>query len=1059
MKKQKLYNVTYLKNNTKVETVKLTESLMWELLELYTGKEMDKNNQDIIIKYILPKEKKGEVISEVALLELKNGIKFNEVKYIPFITSPSMMKKGSNRRKCEWLFIKEEYKKFRDIYRDIISIGKIERLREKDKICVNKDIISRESLSLSGSYKINNNPYLLILPSQAYKHISNYITIDKETGELKEQLNEVKKFEAFDGCGLMSPQMAEKIKKELDCEYNIDFAIIRNFPIAVKGLVVKCDFIKYYNDNYKEDTEWFKKVDDEFYVKDIYDCWIQLSKVDLIVTTNMAKWSKLWSAKKDNLNDDRNINDAIKEAIESKYNKYKDALNKLYITKVNKAALNEYTKISYQVLNNLALTTQELREIQSKSIEYLYKVVNLETDYIKMYLGDLSSDIEQDEDGNVLNDVTASTKAHRLLQVSDSFIEGKAVKGIVSNNIKKSCHEVVCKPYVKGNFKYAIDDPICFLRWIMTRDLESSRELKEGQFYVPREVGSVVMTRNPLAIANEVHRIELVKNEALDKYFGDLTNEIIMFNTADNMGFISSGSDRDGDSHAIWYDDTIYNAVIEPDLHFNFVNDGDTYEVEWNDENEYECILKASGNLIGSISNITTKLSNKAQQQGYLIDNKHFTIGEIVKEYLSDKPDIVEKLENIIKRIKIIDENIKRLEEGKFYEDEDLETLDNYYSLKKIDEERRDKLKISIVIDAEGEVIKNGAIAFADLELEKQRELLKQGFKKYERDMLEALMWSQVAIDASKTCVIPNDEDMSRIIKYKGDKPRFMYFAKYKSKELQIDWKETKLTRSALDITAMEINDSLIRDVKKLKRGNDSITPWKNIFVEIEENEQALNNINKLYKEHCEGWNEAKKIKNKEEKKTKIAEYQFSILSKVEQLDYNNKEIAYALFNANEKTDKNGKLKKGVSNEFIFGYFWCYVLDAIKDIKVNTYIEDPEGEFDWKFKRYRKELRNAGKDKLLHQQKDKMLKDIGTYSFNVSGLTGLEALIICDSEIVIKEENEGKYNNLNVYVGDKKIGRIFRNSLTVDLSDGQVLIAKNYNYIGKKTNSIKLTVA
>lgn len=1059
MKKLKQYNVKFKKGYRNIEDIKLTQSLMWELLELYIGEEIDKNNQDIIVKYILPKEKKGEEISEVALLELKNGIEINKVKYIPFITSPSMMKKGSDRRKCEWLFIKEEYNKFRDIYRDIISIGKIERLREKDKICINKDIISRESLSLSGSYKINNNPNLLILPSQEYEHISNYITIDKKTGELKEQLNEVKKFEAFDGCGLMSPQMAEKIKKELDCEHNIDFAIIRNFPIAVKGLVVKCDFIKYYNDNYKEDTECFKKVDDEFYVKDIYDCWIQLSKVDLIVTTNMAKWSKLWSAEKDNLKDDRNINDAIKEAIEGKYNKYKDALNKLYITKVNKPALNEYTKISYQVLNNLALTTQELREIQSKSIEYLYKVVNLETDYIKMYLGDLSSDIEQDEDGNVLNDVTASTKAHRLLQVSDSFIEGKAVKGVVSNNIKKSCHEVVCKPYVKGNFKYAIDDPICFLRWIMTRDLESSRELKEGQFYVPREVGSVVMTRNPLAIANEVHRIELVKNEVLDKYFGDLTNEIIMFNTADNMGFISSGSDRDGDSHAIWYDERIYNAVIEPDLHFNFVNDGDTYEVEWNDEKEYECILKASGNLIGSISNITTKLSNKAQQQGYLIDDKHFTIGEIVKEYLSDKPDTVEKLENIIKRIKIIDENIKRLEEGKFYEDEDLETLDNYYSLKEIDEERRDKLKISIIIDAEGEVIKSGAIAFADLELEKQRELLKQGFKKYERDMLEALMWSQVAIDASKTCVIPNDEDMSRIIKYKGDKPRFMYFAKYKSKELQIDWKETKLTRSALDITAMEINESLIRDVKNLKRGNDSITPWKNIFVEREENEQALNDINKLYKEHCEGWNEAKKIKNKEEKKTKIAEYKFSILSKVEQLDYNHKEIAYALFNSNEKTDKNGKLKKGVSNEFIFDYFWCYVLDAIKDIKVNTYIEDPEGEFDWKFKRYKKELKNAGKDKLLQQQKDKLLKDIGTYSFNVGGLTGLEALIICDSEIVIKEENEGKYSNLNVYVGDKKIGRIFRNSLTVDLSDGQVLTAKNYDYIGKKTNSIKLIVA
>lgn len=44
MKKQKLYNVTYLKNKTKVETIKLTESFMWELLECYEGKELDKKN-------------------------------------------------------------------------------------------------------------------------------------------------------------------------------------------------------------------------------------------------------------------------------------------------------------------------------------------------------------------------------------------------------------------------------------------------------------------------------------------------------------------------------------------------------------------------------------------------------------------------------------------------------------------------------------------------------------------------------------------------------------------------------------------------------------------------------------------------------------------------------------------------------------------------------------------------------------------------------------------------------------------------------------------------------
>ena len=156
--------------------------------------------------------------------------------------------------------------------------------------------------------------------------------------------------------------MAKKIQEDIKSEHNIDFAIIRNFPLAVKGLVVKCDFIKFFEDNYKEDkkyTEYFKKENGKFYAKDIYDCWIDLSKVDLITTTNMAKWVKIWDASKDNLSDDRNINDAVKEVIEGEYEKYKGILNNLYVTKVNKESLKEYIKISYQILNNLALTTQE----------------------------------------------------------------------------------------------------------------------------------------------------------------------------------------------------------------------------------------------------------------------------------------------------------------------------------------------------------------------------------------------------------------------------------------------------------------------------------------------------------------------------------------------------------------------------------------------------------------------------------------------------------------------------------------------------------------------------
>ena len=66
MKKLEQYNVKFKRNLSNVDDIKLTQSLMWELLELYIGKEIDKKNQDIIVKYILPKEKQDEEVSALA---------------------------------------------------------------------------------------------------------------------------------------------------------------------------------------------------------------------------------------------------------------------------------------------------------------------------------------------------------------------------------------------------------------------------------------------------------------------------------------------------------------------------------------------------------------------------------------------------------------------------------------------------------------------------------------------------------------------------------------------------------------------------------------------------------------------------------------------------------------------------------------------------------------------------------------------------------------------------------------------------------------------------------
>ena len=146
-------------------------------------------------------------------------------------------------------------------------------------------------------------------------------------------------------------------------------------------------------------------------------------------------------------------------------------------------------------------------------------------------MGDIARDDEDEE-------VRTCVKAHKLLQIDESFIKTGVVKKEVLYGIERKAHEVVCKPYIKGNYKTVAVCPITYLNWIMTRKIEP--ELKEGEFYVPKEQGKRVVARNPLAVFSEVHKIELVKNKKLDKYFGELTNEIMFCNQADNLAFISS---------------------------------------------------------------------------------------------------------------------------------------------------------------------------------------------------------------------------------------------------------------------------------------------------------------------------------------------------------------------------------------------------------------------------------------------------------------------------------------------------------------------------------------
>ena len=220
----------------------------------------------------------------------------------------------------------------------------------------------------------------------------------------------------------------------------------------------------------------------------------------------------------------------------------------------------------------------------------------------------------------------------------------------------------------------------------------------------------------------------------------------------------------------------------------------------------------------------------------------------------------------------------------------------------------------------------------------------------------------------------------------------------------------------------------------------------------VEACKSAVVEVNKIYKRHKEYV-----IESRNNNEVEAAKIELEILEYVEDLDFTCSQICYAFLNANERVGKDGKVKKGVTTEFIFKYFWRYLSEAFEGIKGDEYILDENGEFDWLFNNYKKITTNLSKDKLLQTQKENTLKKIETFEFNVGSLTGHEANIKVGSEILIKQEQEGKYINYNVYVdGNKKVGFIFAKGLNI--TDGQVLTVYEWKYI---TNNkyIKMKVA
>lgn len=816
---------------------------VFRLYALWRGIKLEEKIESII-KVGLPKDEK------LAYQMLKNGIRYKGIRYVSLITSVGLMKKDDMDLdySCEYFFVNKGSKEFKNVIEDVASLGKLET-KKGETMCINKDIVARLSLLLSVGDRVSlpissgdrgdlHDIKIAILPEAFYKYTNNYLEfaeieenkIDLDNLRLVPRANKTLKHTAMDGCGFAMPEVFDEIQKQLNKKYKIDFAVIRVLGTATKGLIVRFNHKKYIKEELKAD---------KLIVKDMWNNDVDLMQVDVVLNESMIKWGKWFSSQQE-------ILDLMNSP---RYAKYKDLFFGFNITKVNKEAVKEYTEANYQILSNLIITLKKLMKLQKEDEETYKKAIDLDIDTLRIALGDVAR-----ED---MESLSPSTKLHGILQLDEDIKKCQSFYKIVGNLVNKKINGLAGGGIqLKGNYKTQVHDIISYINSLVDHKyiyedgklkgievfMDKENGLNAYNHYVPKENGKRVLARCPLNSATEIIKTELKPNKLYDKYFGDLTKELIFYPFDDTL-MLQSGADTDGDISFVIEEETIYNGVID-DVDENGVKwlfhnqfDGKTLKETYNRKNMYNRIIEGRGNSIGALSNKGAIISNRIQAlPHYDVDwDSYFSVDDDIKtikeEILSKRNiDNREKWTIIKNRINNLRENIKK--------------------------------------DIENGKIKD----YTQLEEKEIEDFMYSRFQMFKVYSYYLTLLQMIAIDSPKTGINVDStmlKPLNNVIKY-IKKPKYIYYAKYKKENKTVKYYDTESSNSLLNVYANYIIKNYganARDIKDRKYNNNY---FHNLLIKDMDKNEAYNlQLVDSLKQIADRW---QKKKNELEVNTKIKE-------------------------------------------------------------------------------------------------------------------------------------------------------------------------------------------
>lgn len=421
----------------------------------------------------------------------KNGLKINGVKYFRLSTS------AGQGRVSTVTFCSSEVL---EAVNEILDNG-----RDKEKMFSPSKFNAYKGLYGSAT-KTVTTPRFCVVPDYESELTFKVNYVTETEGEVDDIITEkiiTKKFNRFDGQGLISPAMAQTWANDLDLDYvPAEFCIRQSF---LKGMLCVFDFVDFCE---KENNK-------NYFVKSIYkdgggnDIWLDLREIDVIITESQFK---LWDSYP---NLETYIENCEKNNLKWGVSLYTDK------------ELDNTIMYNYQFLQAL--------DVDKSDISVLCE------DFVKWVQGVNSDDIWHTLLFLIGNKVTKTSIENYLkygtnhwvksLVVNHDLIKDRYIKEKIYNLIKtkidKGC---IGRIALKGNNQTLVSDPYAMMEFLCGKEVKGLLGEKEyySNYWNHQNAKEVVGTRPPLTYRSEVTKLKLVNTEKQRYWYKHLYGGIIV---------------------------------------------------------------------------------------------------------------------------------------------------------------------------------------------------------------------------------------------------------------------------------------------------------------------------------------------------------------------------------------------------------------------------------------------------------------------------------------------------------------------------------------------------